>query len=397
MSVGNPVSRGNVAPSERSAAASVLHFLSRIWLDLVMLIVIGIVFVVPFIFIFLTASKTRQEASLFQFSWPSNFQLFENIRTVLEFGNRRMLLALWNSTVLTVSSITLIVLFAALIAYVLQRRNDRVANLVSSMMLAGLIIPPAVVPTIFLLQFLGIYKTLFGLILVEVAFTLPFATLILRAFVGSIPHEIDEAAIIDGASPLRVFLWIILPLLRPAIVTVIVVSSVGIFNDFAAPLYFLPGSQNVTAPLTLYSFMSQFTTQWNLLFSNVIVITIIPLVMFIFFQRQIVPGYQIRLLVHRQAQAMTDAVKECLAVPVRGQELARCLVNLFARHAWLYGRKRHLVRGQHGRVGGFILSGRRTNMRRTGDVGVIAAERSAPVHHQGITLLDDALTRAMVR
>lgn len=265
-------------------------FISRIWKDVLALVVIGIVFVVPFIFIVLTASKTRQEASLLEFSLPGNFQLIENIRTVLTFGNGRMVLALWNSTLLTVGSITLIVLFAALVAYVLQRRNDRMANIVSSALLAGLIIPPAVVPTIFLLQWLGVYKTLFGLIMVEVAITLPFATLILRAFVGSIPREIDEAAIIDGASPLRLFTSIILPLLKPAIVTVIVVSSVGIYNDFANPLYFLPGQQNVTAQLTLYNFMSQFTTQWNLLFADVIVITIVPLIMFLLFQRQIVAG-----------------------------------------------------------------------------------------------------------
>ena len=157
-------------------------------------------------------------------------------------------------------------------------------------MLAGLIIPPAVVPTIFLLQWLHLYKTLFGLIMVEVAFTMPFATLIFRAFMASIPAEIDEAAIIDGASPLRVFFSVILPLLRPAIVTVIVVPSVAIYNDFTGPLYFLPGSQNVTAQLTLYSFMSQFSSQWNLLFADVVVITIPPLIMFMFFQRQIVSG-----------------------------------------------------------------------------------------------------------
>ena len=94
----------------------------------------------------------------------------------------------------------------------------------------------------------------------------------------------------DGASPLRVFFSIILPLLRPAIMTVIVVSSVGIYNDFTGPLYFLPGSQNVTAQLTLYSFLSQFNSQWNLLFADVIIITIPPLIMFMFFQRQLVSG-----------------------------------------------------------------------------------------------------------
>ena len=266
------------------------RFFKSIWVDAVALLVIGIVFVVPFAFILLTAAKSRQEASLFKFSWPSEFHLLENIREVMTFGNNRMWLALWNSTLLTVGSVTLIVLLAALVAYVMQRRGDRTAAIVSSVMLAGLIIPPAVVPTIFLLQWLGIYKTLVGLILVEVAMTLSFATLIFRAFMASIPREIDEAAIIDGASPLQTFFQVVLPLLRPAMITVIVVSSVGIYNDFVGPLYFLPGDQNVTAQLTLYSFMSQFLSQWNLLFADVVVITIPPLIMFMFFQRQIVSG-----------------------------------------------------------------------------------------------------------
>jgi raffinose/stachyose/melibiose transport system permease protein len=265
-------------------------FLAIAWLDAVALIVIGIIFVIPFIFIFLTAAKTRQESALFQFTWPSQFLLFENLREVLVFGDYRMFRALWNSTILTVGSVTLIVLFSALVAFVLQRRQDRVASIVSSIMLAGLIIPPAVVPTIFLLQWIGLYKTLFGLILIEVAFTMPFATLIFRAFMANIPRELDEAAIIDGASPLRVFTSIILPLLKPAIITVIVTSSVGIYNDFTLPLYFLPGNENVTAQLTLFNFISQFNSQWHLLFADVVVITIPPLIMFMFFQRQIVSG-----------------------------------------------------------------------------------------------------------
>jgi raffinose/stachyose/melibiose transport system permease protein len=265
-------------------------FIASIWIDVLSFVVIGIIFVVPFAFIFLTAAKDRAEAALFQFTWPSQFQLIENLREVLSFGDYRMFRALWNSTLLTVGSVTLIVLLSALVAFVMQRRQDRVAAIASSVMLAGLIIPPAVVPTIFLLQWLGIYKTLFGLIMVEVAYSMPFAILIFRAFMASIPSEIDEAAIMDGASPLQVFLWIILPLLKPAIVTVIVTSAVSIYNDFVGPLYFLPGTENVTAQLTLFSFMSQFSSQWNLLFADVIVITILPLIMFMFFQRQIVSG-----------------------------------------------------------------------------------------------------------
>jgi raffinose/stachyose/melibiose transport system permease protein len=268
----------------------VRKFIASSWIDAAALVILGVVFVVPFVFILLTAAKTRQEASLFEFSWPGKVQLIENIRDVLVYGDNRMSLALWNSTLLTVGSVTLIVLLSAFVAFVMQRRQDRMASVVSAIMLAGLIIPPAVVPTIFLLQWLHLYKTLLGLILVEVSFTMPFATLIFRTFMASIPSEIDESAIMDGASPLRVFFSIILPLLQPAVITVIVVSAVGIYNDFVGPLYFLPGSQNVTAQLTLFGFISQFSSQWNLLFADVVVITIPPLIMFMFFQRQIVAG-----------------------------------------------------------------------------------------------------------
>jgi raffinose/stachyose/melibiose transport system permease protein len=263
---------------------------TRVLIDLVTFVIIGIIFVVPFIFILLTAAKTRQEAALLRFSWPSEFKLWENLAEVMTYGNNRMLLALWNSTLLTVGSVTLIVLLSALVAFVMQRRADRLASVVGWFMLAGLIIPPAVVPTVFLLQWLGLYKTLIGMIMVDVAYTMPFAILIFRAFMNNIPRELDEAALIDGASPLHVFFLIILPLLRPAIVTVVVTSSVTIFNDFVGPLYFLPGQENVTAPLTLFSFISQFGTQFNLLFADVVVMTIIPVIVFIFFQRQLVSG-----------------------------------------------------------------------------------------------------------
>ncbi len=259
-------------------------------LDAAMFVIFGIVFVVPFVFILLNAAKTRQEASLLRFSWPTEFQLWENLHAVMTYGNNRMLLALWNSTLLTVGSVTLIVLLSALVAFVMQRRSDRLASVVGSFMLAGLIIPPAVVPTVFFLQWVGLYKTLTGMIMVNVAYTMPFAILIFRTFMNNIPRELDEAALIDGASPLRVFFSIILPLLQPAIITVVVTSSVNIFNDFVGPLYFLPGAENVTAPLTLFSFISQFGSQFNLLFADVLVMTIIPLIIFIFFQKQLVSG-----------------------------------------------------------------------------------------------------------
>jgi raffinose/stachyose/melibiose transport system permease protein len=260
------------------------------WLDVAALAVAIAVFVVPFTFILDIAVMNRAEASHLDFELPTGWHLLENLQAVLSARNGVVVTALWNSTILTVASVSLIVLLAAMVAFVLQRRRDRMGSIVSVLMLVGLVIPPAVVPTIYVLQAIGLFKTLLGLILVEVAFVLPFSVIIFRAFVSSIPRELDEAAIIDGASPLTLFFRVIFPLLRPAAITVIVTSSVAIYNDFVNPLYFLPGNGNATVQLTLFNFQSQFNTQWNLLFADVLLITIPPLIMFIFFQRQIVSG-----------------------------------------------------------------------------------------------------------
>lgn len=250
----------------------------------------AVVFLVPFAFIVLTAMKDSKEASLLQFSWPTNIVFFENLKEVWRARDYMLATAFLNSTILTVASVTILVVLAAMVAFVLQRRKSRWNILINFLVLAGLIVPPAVVPTIWVLQGLGLFKTLPGLILIEVAFGLSFSILLFRAFIAGIPRDIDEAATIDGAGPIRLFFKVIFPLLRSVVVTVIVVQSVFIFNDFTNPLYFLPGDENATVQLTLFNFQSQFTTSYNLLFMNVLLITIPPLIVYVFFNRQIVSG-----------------------------------------------------------------------------------------------------------
>jgi raffinose/stachyose/melibiose transport system permease protein len=259
-------------------------------LSAVSIVLSVIVFVVPFAFILVTAVKDRQQASLLDFSWPHHFQLVQNFIDVVKARDYMVVIAFINSTVLTVCSVTIMVVLAAMVAFVLQRRITRWTGLINFLVLSGLIIPPAVVPTIWVLQKLGIFQTMVGLIFVEVAFGLSFCVLLFRAFISTIPRELDEAAIIDGAGPLRLFFRVVLPLLRSVIVTVVVVQSVTVFNDFTNPLYFLPGDQNATVQLTLYNFSSQFSTSYNLLFMNILLITVPPLIMFVFFNRQIVAG-----------------------------------------------------------------------------------------------------------
>lgn len=259
-------------------------------LGIVAIIVAVVVFLVPFAFILVTASKTQSEASQLAFSLPTQWAFWDNLVAVLQTNNFMVPRSLLNSTVLTVSSVTLIVVFAAMVGYVLQRSPGRWSGVINALVLSGLIIPPAIVPTIWVLQMLGLFKTMPGMIFMEISFNLSFSIILFRAFVSGIPRELDEAALIDGAGPLRIFFRVILPLLKPVVVTVIVIQVVHVFNDFTGPLYFLPGDENVTAQLTLFNFQSEELSNYNLLFMNVLIITVIPLLLYIFFNRQIVAG-----------------------------------------------------------------------------------------------------------
>jgi raffinose/stachyose/melibiose transport system permease protein len=250
----------------------------------------AIFFLVPFIFTFVIASMDRTQANELQLTWPQPFVLLDNIQEALAARDYLMVIAFINSIILTVASVAALVILSAMVAYIWQRRASRWSPVVNILVLAGLIVPPAVVPTIWVLQGLGLFRTMPGLIFIEIAYGLPFCILLFRAFIASVPRELDEAAVVDGAGSVQIFFRVIFPVLRSVIMTVIILQSVIIYNDFQNPLYFLPGTQNATVQLTLLNFQSQFTTQYNLLFATILLVAIPPLIMFIFFNRKIVAG-----------------------------------------------------------------------------------------------------------
>ena len=264
--------------------------LRSVSLEVVAILVALVVFVVPFVFMFLTASKDESESADLKFSLPTDWAVVDNIKEAFAARDGMLLTAFKNSTILTVISVAILVVLCSMVGYVIQRRPGRVANLANILVISGLIIPPAVVPTIWVLQQMHLFKTLPGLILVEVAYQMAFCVLLFRAFVAAIPRELDEAAMIDGCTGLNLFFRVIFPLLRPVTITVILTSSVFIYSDFVNPLYFLPGDENATVQLTLFNFLSQFSTQYNLLFMDIVLVTLPPLVLFIFFNRKIVAG-----------------------------------------------------------------------------------------------------------
>jgi len=248
------------------------------------------IFGIPFYFVIINAFKDVKESSLLNMNWPRTFHIMENFQAVISARDGMILRAFYNSVMITGLSIILLILLGAAAGYVLQRKVTKVTPFINFLILAGLIIPPAVVPTIWVLQEIGLFKTMPGIVLVEVALNLPFTIILYRGFMVTIPRSLDEAALIDGCGRFRLFFNITLPLLKPVSATVIVLTAVSVYNDFVNPLYFFPGAENATLQLTLYNFMSMYITQWNLLFTNILVISIPPLILFIIFNKKIVAG-----------------------------------------------------------------------------------------------------------
>ncbi|WP_148410057.1 carbohydrate ABC transporter permease [Murimonas intestini] len=257
--------------------------------DIVGMLAAGIIFIIPFLFIFLNSLKGRREANLLDLSLPSVWE-WGNYKAVFEANNHIILTAFKNSFLITLGAIILLIFFSSMSGYVLQRRKDRLTRAVNVMIMTGLMIPPAILPTIWIMKGIHIYKTLAGIILIEVALQTPFTIMLFRGFMGSIPTELEEAGVIDGCSPFSLFRQVIFPLLKPVTSTVVILNSVTIFNDFMNPLYFMPGSKNATVQLTLYNFMGQYSSSYNLLFADVMTITVPMLILFIIFNKKIVDG-----------------------------------------------------------------------------------------------------------
>ena len=257
--------------------------------DILGVLVATIIFIIPFAFMLVNSLKERRESNLLQLSLPEVFH-FENYLEVFKTNNYQILTAFKNSGSIVVGAVIILIVVGAMGGYVLQRRKDKTMQVINSLIMVGLMVPAAILPTIWVLQKIGLYKTLPGMIFIETALQIPFTIMLYRGFMGSIPVELEEAGYIDGCTSWNIFMRIIFPLLKPVTATVIILNAVTIFNDFTNPLYFLPGAKNATVQLTLYNFMGQYSNSYNMLFADVILITVPMLILFVFFNKRIVDG-----------------------------------------------------------------------------------------------------------
>lgn len=257
--------------------------------DIVGLILTAVIFLIPFYFMFVQSIKSKKEANRLSIAWPTELH-FENYLEVIKHGNYQLVTAFKNSAILTVFTVLGLIVTGAMAGYVIQRRKGKLMTTIQSVIMLGLMIPASILPTIRMLQSMGIYKTMFSMVMIEIALQTPFTIMLYRGFMSSIPVDLEEAASIDGCNRWQIFQKVIFPLLKPIQATIIILVGVQTFNDFTNPLYFLPGAANTTVQLTLYNYKGQLGNNYNLLFADIIIITVPMLILFLFFNKRIVAG-----------------------------------------------------------------------------------------------------------
>jgi raffinose/stachyose/melibiose transport system permease protein len=200
--------------------------------------------------------------------------------------------AVANSVVVALVATGLAVAFGSMAAFALSRYAFRGREGFYLLFVAGLLFPlnTAALPLFLLLQQIGLNDNLFGVALPEAAFSLPVTIVILRPFMRAIPAELEDAAIVDGATRIRFFLRILLPLSRPALITVGILAFVTSWNSYLLPLVVFSSQNHYTLPLAVANFQSTYTQDTARVYSFTALSMIPALAIFIFAQRKLVGG-----------------------------------------------------------------------------------------------------------
>ncbi|KQP67986.1 sugar ABC transporter permease [Microbacterium sp. Leaf288] len=259
-------------------------------LVLIVLIAFSIVMLIPIYYLIVTTFKTTAEAAANPMGLPSSFDLSIYVDAFIRMDYPRAFL---NTFIITAGSVIGVVLFASMAGYALNRKaNSRIAAIAFLVLLSGLMFPyqMSILGLYEVIKSLGLMNSLLGVILINVAVNLPFATLLFYAFTSTIPRELEEAASIDGAGVLRTFATIVFPLLRPAVVTVAILNTLSAWNDFMGPLYFLQSREKQVILQEVYRNIGQFSIDWASLFP-MMVLGVLPLVVFyVILQRHVIGG-----------------------------------------------------------------------------------------------------------
>ncbi len=252
--------------------------------------VAAILVLLPLVAVFTGSLRTNGELLYTPFSWPKTLH-WENYGHILANGTL-FWQELLNSILSVVGTIVLLLLVACPAAFVLARIVFRGREVIFNLFLIGLLFPLtiAVLPLYITIRSLGLLSSLWGVILPQVAFSLPTTILVLRNFFSAVPNELEDAAAIDGASSIRFFWYILLPLARPALSVVTILAMVSSWNQFLLPLLILNDQPTWTLPLGVTQFQGQYSSDWVSILAFLTLSMIPAVIFYLLAERQMVSG-----------------------------------------------------------------------------------------------------------
>ena len=232
--------------------------------------------------------KTLAEADKVWVIFPKENWRFENYMEV--FQKAPIIRSAANGFFISIASVVIVIFASAMCSFIIGRRSDKIGRFLYLFFVGGLTLPVSFIPLIKVLQILGIANSYLGIILVLSSIGLPFNVFLITGFIKTVPREMDESAVIDGCKTTKLFVTIIVPLLKP----VIAVASINIFifgwNNFMIPLYLLGDPKKWTLPLTIFNFYGQYFRSWNLVFANMVITAVPCLLILLLAQKYLVAG-----------------------------------------------------------------------------------------------------------
>lgn len=251
-------------------------------------IVLGLIWLIPFYLMISNSFKTKQEIFTNPLGIPQDFT-WSNYPEA--FKQLDFIKTLFNSLVITVASVVVIVIFSALCAYALERTKTKMSTFIFMVFVAAMLVPfqSVMLPLVTLFGNAQLLNQA-GIIFMYMGFGASMSIFLYHGALKSIPKALDEAAIIDGASRFQVFWKVIFPMLKPTTVTVMVLNTMWIWNDYLLPSLVINSPDTQTIPLKMFFFFGQYTKQWHLALAG-LVIAVLPVIIFYFImQKQIIKG-----------------------------------------------------------------------------------------------------------
>ena len=243
----------------------------------------------PIYFAVINSFKPLSEIVTSYTDFPKSFYLGNYIKAWIKTDFPRVFL---NSLIITVISLSGIILISSMAGYILVRTPGKLSWLLFVIIVSSMIIPfhTIMIPLIVVTRKLNLSNSIPGIILVYWGLGCNFAIFLYHGFVKTIPHELEESAVMDGCTPYQTFFKIVMPLLVPVTSTIAVLDALWIWNDFLLPLLLLQRKAIQTIPLSQYIFFGQYYSDWGLALAGLI-LAVLPIVIFyIFMQKYIVKG-----------------------------------------------------------------------------------------------------------